>query len=596
MKRALAKLIPILLAVSIFLVAPTLGQDDPGKSAEPPAAPEANAGCLACHSPEAQGAPAVDPKELSKSPHAAFACTDCHSSITETPHTPEMTKHKAACSTCHSEQTEAFLISMHSNKDFVKGDHPSCMFCHGGGKPHAITAGSKWTREQKVQVCTQCHEQQDIMQRYHVDAEAVSSYNDSFHGKALLRFKDPQKTAICTDCHGHHDVLSPMNPKSPTHPNNVAATCGQTGCHPGAKANFAISGANHLRLKVKEKPLLFGILIFFRILIFGTIAFMVTSIGLDLYKVAFRSKEPPRCGKPAATFISLSYLLLVLTIILATISSPLSTYIAYGTLGCLVIAFIIHALRPKGPKPAEPQQMFERMNLNLRLQHFLLFLSVTTLMVTGMPLRFSQADGAAAQLALVGGLENARYIHRVAAFGLIAVAIWHVGYLLLRWKKYGGGIRTWRMLPNKKDVQDFIQVTKTYVGLSHEEPKFDHYTFRSKIDYLAEYWGVPLMILTGFILWYPMYFSTRLPEDAWPIAFIAHGYEATLAFLAVICWHLNYVLFHPNVFPFNPVAVTGKISREEMEREHAYELELLEASVGPDAEAETDDPSKDKEP
>lgn len=577
MKRTLLKILPLLFGISLFFIAGGQGQDPPPAEGPDEETRQKIEACIACHSEEAESGPPINAEKLKQTPHATFSCESCHTSITELPHTPEMTKEKPVCGNCHSEAVEAFQKSTHSRDDYEKNDHPSCVYCHGSGDSHAITAGSKWTREQKVKVCTQCHAQKERMERYKVDPEAVSSYHESFHGKALLRFGN-LKTAICTDCHAHHDVLAPMHPEAPTHASNVAKTCGSAECHKGSDTNFALSGANHLRLRIKHDSLLAGVLWFFRMLIIGTIAFMVLSIALDLIKVVYRTKEPPRCGRLAGVFISFSYFSLVTAIVIYTMQWHGARYAAFAAIGFIVLALIAYALRPKRPEPPAPQRMYPRMNLNLRLQHILLFLSVGALTVTGLPLRFASSTMAVQQLELFGGLEPSRLIHRWAAVGLIVASLWHFGYLFLRWAKAGWSFKGWKMLPNKKDLEDFVIVTKSYLGLSKEEPKFDHYTFRSKIDYLAEYWGVPVMVLTGFVLWFPMYFATILPEEAWPIAFIAHGYEATLAFLAVICWHLYNVLFHPNVFPFNRLWLTGKLTREEMEREHPLELERLDAA------------------
>lgn len=583
MKRSLLRAMPLALGLGVLFFGTQIDAQQP-EGIDPATAERIDA-CLGCHSEEAGVATPVDLEALRKSPHASFDCQSCHTSVTESPHTPEMVAEKPSCGDCHPDPTEAFGKSTHSKEDYVEGDHPSCVFCHGGGESHAITAGSKWTREQKVKVCTQCHAQKERMERYHVDPDAVPSYLESFHGKALMRFGN-YDTAICTDCHSHHDVLSPMHPEAPTHSAKVAQTCGQEACHPGSQTNFASSGANHLRIKIKHDSLLSGVLWFFRLLIFGTIAFMVASIALDLINVVVRRKEPPRCGRLAGVFIGLSYLSLVTTIGIVTVQAGGARLAAIAAVGFLVLAFVAYAFRPRREAPQTPQRFYPRMSLNLRLQHLLLLSSVTALVATGLPLRFATASISVQEMNLMGGLESSRLIHRVAAVGLIVVALWHVLYLLARWRKYGGPIRSWGMLPNKKDLEDFSTVTKSYLGLSTEEPRFGRYTFRSKIDYLAEYWGVPVMILSGFILWFPMYFSTWMPEAAWPVAFIAHGYEATLAFLAVICWHLYNVLFNPNTFPFNALWVTGNLSREEMEHEHPLELEQLDSKEARDAETE----------
>jgi len=575
MKPTLLRAIPLLFAVSLFFAAGSPGQDPGSEQSGPDAETQERIdACIACHSADG-GAVEVHLDKLRKSPHASFDCQSCHSAITELPHTDEMVKEKPTCATCHDEQVEAFNASTHSREDYVRGDHPSCVMCHGNGDSHAITAGSKWTRKQKVKVCTQCHNDKERMARYHVDPDAVPSYHESFHGKALLRFGN-LNTAICTDCHGHHDVLAPTNPKSPTHANNAAKTCAQSGCHPGAEVNFAMSGANHLRLKVKDEPLLSGIVVFFQILIFGTIAFMMANVLLDLRKVVLRSEEPPPCGRPAGFLIFLSFVSLIAAIAMAAVKAHGVRYFGFAAVAFLALAYVAFLLRPKSARHAEEGPHYPRMNLNLRLQHILLTLSILVLMATGLPLRFADSSFASGAISLFGGLESARLMHRIAAVGLITTWTWHLLYLIFRWAKAGWSFKSWTMLPTKKDAEDFGVTMKGYLGLTKEEPKFGRYTFRSKVDYLAEYWGLPVMVLSGFVLWFPLYFSSRLSDTAWGIAIIAHGYEATLALLAIICWHLYNVHFSPNVFPMSKIWLKGTISRAEMAREHPMELAQIE--------------------
>jgi len=54
-----------------------------------------------------------------------------------------------------------------------------------------------------------------------------------------------------------------------------------------------------------------------------------------------------------------------------------------------------------------------------------------------------------------------------------------------------------------------------------------------------------------------------------------HFYEACLATLAILVWHLYFVILSPNIYPMSTVWLTGKISEEEMEDEHPLELQRL---------------------
>ena len=57
----------------------------------------------------------------------------------------------------------------------------------------------------------------------------------------------------------------------------------------------------------------------------------------------------------------------------------------------------------------------------------------------------------------------------------------------------------------------------------------------------------------------------------------AHGWEAVLAAVSIVIWHLyNVLVKHRNLSMF-----TGVLSHKIMEEEHAYELERLEAGGAP---------------
>jgi cytochrome b subunit of formate dehydrogenase len=96
------------------------------------------------------------------------------------------------------------------------------------------------------------------------------------------------------------------------------------------------------------------------------------------------------------------------------------------------------------------------------------------------------------------------------------------------------------------------------------------------VDYLAEYWGTPVMVITGFILWFPGTANAYLPRWAIEISHFIHQGEGLLAILVIFTWHLYAVHFVPDYFPMNKVWLTGKVSREVMEHEYPLELARLE--------------------
>ena len=54
-----------------------------------------------------------------------------------------------------------------------------------------------------------------------------------------------------------------------------------------------------------------------------------------------------------------------------------------------------------------------------------------------------------------------------------------------------------------------------------------------------------------------------------------HFYEAWLATLAILVWHIYHVVFNPNVYPMNMAWLTGSLTEEEMAAEHPLELDAI---------------------
>ena len=541
------------------------------------------AACMSCHADEQENFAAVHDKSLAASPHKDLKCQDCHTSMDAFPHTDEMRKDKPSCGKCHPEEDDAYGQSSHSHPDKQKGDHPTCVTCHANGDPHAVRPSHRRTRAELALLCSSCHEQKERMDRYGVDSDAVASYDESFHGKAVLKFGN-LKAAICLDCHGIHDVLPPQNPKAHTNRANAAKLCSKPSCHPGANVTFAMSGANHLRLMVKRGPVLRLVDLFFRFLTGGMILFLTGGVALDLRKKVF-GKTPPRSGRIPGLLTSLSFLGMVIALGCAALGLILqATYFFGGSVLVLALGYLTYfATRMKPTEKSSSVGTYTRFDRIHRLQHVVLMVCFVMLIATGLPLRFAQVDLLHRPWAYVGGLEGARIIHRIGAVTLILVWFWHVIDLLWRWKRQGFQLKSLTMLPNRKDVRDFMVTSLSYVGLSNEEPRNDRFQFRQKMDYLAEYWGVPIMVLTGFVLWFPIYWGDRLPEQAVAVALVAHGWEATLAFSAIIMWHLYNEHFNPDSFPMSKVWLTGTLTREEMEREHPVELERIEAENSDEA-------------
>lgn len=227
------------------------------------------------------------------------------------------------------------------------------------------------------------------------------------------------------------------------------------------------------------------------------------------------------------------------------------------------------------PIPAEEpeeEEFFQRLSLNLRLQHFIMLSSVLSLIITGLPLKFHEAALSHAIIEFFGGIENSSIIHRVAATALIFVGVYHLLYTLLARQ---GRKDFLSLLPGLQDLRDYLQQIRYFLGKTSQKARFGRFSYIEKFDYWAVYWGMVIMIGSGSLLWFEGTALKILPKFVLDIAKEAHSDEALLATLAIIIWHFYNVHLNPHKFPMSKTWITGKISKHEMLEEHGLEYDEL---------------------
>jgi cytochrome b subunit of formate dehydrogenase len=177
-----------------------------------------------------------------------------------------------------------------------------------------------------------------------------------------------------------------------------------------------------------------------------------------------------------------------------------------------------------------------------------------------------------------------RWLHRLSGVLFAIEAVLHIAVVLYLAASKRISLN---MIPIKKDFRDAIVTLRYYLGLSEEQAQFDRYEYRQKFEYWGLILGGLIMISTGFILYFPIFWTGFLPGEIIPAANVAHSSEGLLAFLIVIIWHIYNAHLNPDVFPFDTSIFTGKISEERMEKEHPLEHARLMAedaqSSGADA-------------
>ncbi|MBP7998823.1 MAG: cytochrome b/b6 domain-containing protein [Chloroflexi bacterium] len=227
----------------------------------------------------------------------------------------------------------------------------------------------------------------------------------------------------------------------------------------------------------------------------------------------------------------------------------------------------------------QPAKVYPRFRLGARIEHFILMTSFTILGITGLAQKYAAIAVGEWMINVMGGIEQTRLIHRVAAVILVFGSVYH---LLTSAYRFFVKHEWMQMIPDKKDLQDMLDTIRYNLGWSESHPKMRKFNFGEKFEYWAVIWGTLVMAITGFIMWNPIAFSSVFPGQLIPAAKAAHGGEALLAVLAIILWHM----YNVHIKHFNPSMFTGNLPRHQMEEEHALELERLEAGERPWPELE----------
>jgi formate dehydrogenase gamma subunit len=216
-----------------------------------------------------------------------------------------------------------------------------------------------------------------------------------------------------------------------------------------------------------------------------------------------------------------------------------------------------------------------RMNKSERIQHFLLFTSFITLILTGFGLKFPEAFWVRWIVFIIGenAFEARGIVHRIASIVMIVASLYHLYYILFTTR---GKQLVRDFLPRKQDLIDFKDSMLYLIGKTDIKPKLGRFSYIEKMEYWAVVWGTVIMGATGFILWFENTFLKIVGTEGMEISTAIHYYEAILASLAILVWHFYFIFVNPDVAPMNKAWSKGYLTREQMKHEHPLELEELE--------------------
>jgi cytochrome b subunit of formate dehydrogenase len=479
---------------------------------------------------------------LKKGLIVAPSCNDCHGvhDIKRSVDRSSPINHAnvaKTCGKCHVTVEAIYNKSIHGQL-LAKGDPrgPVCIQCHTAHTIEKPTAGH--FKLQADQTCGKCH------------ADRLEHYRDTYHGKAMALGKanNAPDVAACFDCHGHHDVLPVSDPNSRLAPGHILQTCQQ--CHPKATTSFT-KYAPHADPEDRAKyPQLYYVFVGMTAILVGT--FLV--FGLHTLFWLFRSiwlyRHDSRQFREAKTTI------------------------------------------------AKDEEQFTRFQPFERFLHLLVVSSFLLLVLTGMPLKFYYTQWAKAVFGFLGGPQTARTLHHFGAVITFLYFTLHVSDTLMHlWKNRNylrdpetGQLKFARllkamshpdsMIPGKQDLKDFVDHNKWFFGQG-PKPQFDRWTYFEKFDYLAVFWGIFAIGVSGLIMWFPEFFSRFMPGWMINVSLIVHSDEALLAAGFIFTVHFFNTHFRLEKFPMDTVIFSGRISKSEMlhERKRWYDRLVAEGRL-----------------
>jgi len=216
------------------------------------------------------------------------------------------------------------------------------------------------------------------------------------------------------------------------------------------------------------------------------------------------------------------------------------------------------------------ERTFPRFALGQRWEHAILFLSGLVLLLTGLPQKYREFSLSQDLLSTPDRVNLIQQIHHIAAAILILEVIYHLGKIivsLVRRKLPGDLLPTWQ------DVRDAGQMLQYLLFIRRDKPKFGKYNFEQKVTYWFVFFSIGMMVISGLIIWFPVWFTQFLPGGMVPASKLAHSTESIVLVVFIVIWHF----YHVHLERMNLSMFTGRLSEDEMREFHEKEYERLTA-------------------
>jgi cytochrome b subunit of formate dehydrogenase len=580
----------------------------------------------------------VAKEDIQGSVHRDIPCVKCHSDIDPLRHRPCETAGRVDCSSCHAKMSEEYFESGHGQAFLQKNPRsPYCTDCHGKHKVISHKdERDKTYRTNIPKLCGDCHKQLAAENKgRNPQGNVLADYSSSVHGIGLIK-KGLLPVAICTDCHNTHRILKKDAPQSSVNVKNIPATCAT--CHQGIFKEYAASIHGRPAAKTNQKmPNCEDCHSAHRITDIKQDRFMTEvtqqcgSCHGDLAKtytqtihgkaytlgylkaarcsdchgahdikalndpgsrVGFRNvvqtcqKCHPDANRRFTGYLThathhdkqkypiLYFTFWAMTFLLIGVFS----FFGVHTVLWMPRSFKYHREKKAAEGPHK-RYFVQRFTDGQRLTHLFVIVSFMGLALTGMMLKFADMPWAQGLANLLGGVRAAGRIHRFCALLTLGYFSAHILSLIqmkirtkTSWRQMIFGRRS--LWFNKKDLRDFIGSLKWFVGLG-PRPDYGRWTYWEKFDYLAVFWGVGIIGLSGLILWFPEVFTKILPGWLINVAMIIHSDEALLAVGFIFTIHFFNTHLRPESFPLDPVIFTGVVPLDEYRKDRPEEYQYL---------------------
>ena len=228
-------------------------------------------------------------------------------------------------------------------------------------------------------------------------------------------------------------------------------------------------------------------------------------------------------------------------------------------------------------KSNNSDRYYFRFTLGQRYLHGLVIVTFLGLAATGMALRFSEREWAKQMADAIGGFTAVLSLHKLCAVLVTAGFLYHVAEILYRAivKKEPGLF--WgpnSMTPQPKDILDLYKMVRWFFWMG-PQPEFDHFAYWEKFDYWAVFWGMAIIGVSGYMMWFGPFFARWVPGYVLNIALLIHGEEALLAVWFIFIIHFFNSHFRPEKFPLDPVIFTGRLTAAEYQHERPLDYSRL---------------------